>query len=126
MVAKSSGRDASALKSRKRAADSESEPLLKQGQPFPKQPRIGSELDKTRWRLKDDDSRHTWHYLEDDEAAKEWPQSYAEKWYLNQSLVRVYCGSPGQAQANIMMLGPPRSSNPRQPFGCCHEWSRVL
>ncbi|KAH7191989.1 terpenoid cyclases/protein prenyltransferase alpha-alpha toroid [Fusarium flagelliforme] len=86
MVANSSGRDASALKSRKRAADSQSEPLLKQGQPFPKQPRIGSELDKTRWRLKDDDSRHTWHYLEDDEAAKEWPQSYAEKWYLNQSL----------------------------------------
>jgi lanosterol synthase len=91
MVANSSGREASALKSRKRAADSECEPLLKQGQPFPKQPRIGSELDKTRWRLKDDDSRHTWHYLEDDNAAKEWPQSYAEKWYLNQSLVRAHC-----------------------------------
>ncbi|KAH6955507.1 terpenoid cyclases/protein prenyltransferase alpha-alpha toroid [Fusarium avenaceum] len=85
MVANNSGREVSAVKSRKRAADSdpESEPLLKQGQPFPKQPRIDSQLDQTRWRLKDDDSRHTWHYLEDDDAAKEWPQSHAEKWYLN-------------------------------------------
>jgi lanosterol synthase len=92
MVANNSGREVSAVKSRKRAADSdsnsESEPLLKQGQPFPKQPRIGSQLDQTRWRLKDDDSRHTWHYLEDDDAAKEWPQSYAEKWYLNLPTVR--------------------------------------
>ncbi|KAF5971075.1 lanosterol synthase [Fusarium bulbicola] len=83
MVANPTGRETSALKSRKRAADSESEPLLKQGQPFPKQPRISSQLDTTRWRLKDDDSRHTWHYLENDDDAKEWPQSYAEKWYLN-------------------------------------------
>ncbi|KAJ4201173.1 Lanosterol synthase (Oxidosqualene--lanosterol cyclase) [Fusarium falciforme] len=69
------------VKSRKRAADSE--PEVKQGLAFPKQPRIEAKTDKTRWRIKDDDSNHTWHYLADDEAAKEWPQSYAEKWYLN-------------------------------------------
>lgn len=75
------------VKSRKRAADSE--PELKQGLAYPKQPRIGGKTDKTRWRIKDDDSNHTWHYLADDEASKEWPQSYAEKWYLNLPLVRA-------------------------------------
>ncbi|SPJ78321.1 related to lanosterol synthase [Fusarium torulosum] len=39
--------------------------------------------DHTRWRLKDDDSRHTWHYLPDEEACKDWPQSNAEKFYLD-------------------------------------------
>jgi lanosterol synthase len=39
--------------------------------------------DYTRWRLQDNDSRHTWHYLSDDDAAKNWPQSTAEKYYLN-------------------------------------------
>ncbi|KAM0559910.1 hypothetical protein ACHAPJ_003860 [Fusarium lateritium] len=39
--------------------------------------------DYTRWRLRDDDSRHTWHYLQDDESSQEWPQSYADKYYLD-------------------------------------------
>ncbi|EFY94183.2 squalene/oxidosqualene cyclase family protein [Metarhizium robertsii] len=38
--------------------------------------------DLTRWRLRDNDSRHTWHYLDNDAAAKDWPQSYADKYYL--------------------------------------------
>jgi lanosterol synthase len=106
MVANSTGREGSALKSRKRAADSESEPLLKQGQPFPKQPRISSQLDTTRWRLKDDDSRHTWHYLENDDDAKEWPQSYAEKWYLNLPMVRSL-PDPLSIATNMLDTGSP-------------------
>ncbi|KAF5022632.1 hypothetical protein F66182_5308 [Fusarium sp. NRRL 66182] len=39
--------------------------------------------DHTRWRLKDDDSRHSWYYLPDDKASKESPQSYAERYYLD-------------------------------------------
>ncbi|KAI5461600.1 oxidosqualene:lanosterol cyclase [Mariannaea sp. PMI_226] len=54
--------------------------------PAPKQPRIGSKIDQTRWRLKDDDSRHTWHYLADDESVEKWPQSYADKYFLNMPL----------------------------------------
>ncbi len=38
--------------------------------------------------MRNDDGRQTWHYLEDDEKAKEWPQSYADKWYLGLPLVR--------------------------------------
>ncbi|KAH7318251.1 squalene/oxidosqualene cyclase [Stachybotrys elegans] len=46
-------------------------------------PQLYESTDRTRWRMKDDDGAHTWHYLEDDEAAKEWPQSYADKYFLN-------------------------------------------
>ncbi|KAH8671423.1 terpenoid cyclases/protein prenyltransferase alpha-alpha toroid [Xylariales sp. PMI_506] len=41
-----------------------------------------SRTDLSRWRLHSDEGRQTWHYLEDEEAAKRLPQSYAEKWYL--------------------------------------------
>ncbi|KAL1847267.1 hypothetical protein VTK73DRAFT_10385 [Phialemonium thermophilum] len=47
-----------------------------------KRPRIEDKTDRLRWRMRDDKSRHTWHYLEDDEALQEWPQSYADKYYL--------------------------------------------
>jgi len=50
--------------------------------------RIEDRTDYTRWRMRDDDSRHTWHYLEDDEAAKEWPQTHADKYFLGLPLVR--------------------------------------
>src|SRR5690242_20302123 len=46
------------------------------------------DTDHTRWRMRNDDGRQTWHYLEDDEAAKEWPLSNADKWYLGLPLVR--------------------------------------
>lgn len=78
-MASSTAVDVSKAKSRKRAAESNTT----NGQALPKQPRIGGRIDQTRWRIKDDDSRHTWHYLADDKAAQEWPQSYAEKYYLN-------------------------------------------
>jgi lanosterol synthase len=51
-------------------------------QVFPKRPRLSAKTDPTKWRMKDDDGRQTWHYVADDEAAKEWPQTYADKWYM--------------------------------------------
>lgn len=50
--------------------------------------RLEERTDYTRWRMRDDESRHTWHYLEDDEAVKEWPQTLADKYYLGLPLVR--------------------------------------
>ncbi|KAI9765508.1 MAG: Lanosterol synthase (Oxidosqualene--lanosterol cyclase) [Geoglossum simile] len=41
--------------------------------------------DYTRWRLLDERGRQTWHYLEDDEEVKRWPQSIADKYLLGQS-----------------------------------------
>ncbi len=53
-----------------------------------KRPRLDEKTDLTRWRMLDEEGRHTWKYLEDDEAVKEWPQSYADKWYLGLDTVR--------------------------------------
>ncbi|KAK3685213.1 lanosterol synthase [Podospora appendiculata] len=51
-----------------------------------KRPRIEDGTELSRWRMRDDESRHTWHYLEDDEAVKEWPQTHADKYFLGLSL----------------------------------------
>lgn len=65
------------LLARKRVADSIAE------QEWPKRPRILEQTDKAKWRLNDNDGRHTWVYLEDDAAAAEkWPQTYADKYFL--------------------------------------------
>ncbi|KAH8656633.1 oxidosqualene:lanosterol cyclase-like protein [Tricladium varicosporioides] len=47
-----------------------------------KKPKLSETTDRTKWRLLSERGRHVWQYLEDDEDAEEWPQSYAEKWYL--------------------------------------------
>lgn len=52
-----------------------------------KHPTISDSTDKSRWRLLDDGGRQTWHYLEDDDKAKDWPQSDADKWYLGLPMV---------------------------------------
>lgn len=56
-----------------------------------KRQKVAEPVDKTRWRMKADGGRHTWHYLDDDEAVEKWPQSYADKWYLGLDLVRLVC-----------------------------------
>ncbi|PGH07301.1 lanosterol synthase [Blastomyces parvus] len=38
--------------------------------------------DYSRWRLRDDRGRQTWHYLKTDEELKAWPQSIADKYHL--------------------------------------------
>jgi hypothetical protein len=43
---------------------------------------LRSRTDYTRWRLLDERGRHTWHYLKDDEATRNWPQSIADKYFL--------------------------------------------
>ena len=47
-----------------------------------KRPKIQDKTDPARWRMRSDKGCHTWHYLEDDAAAKEWPQSKADKWFI--------------------------------------------
>jgi hypothetical protein len=38
--------------------------------------------DYSRWRLLDEEGRHTWHYLTTDEQVKAWPQTTADKFHL--------------------------------------------
>ncbi|KFA60958.1 hypothetical protein S40285_02740 [Stachybotrys chlorohalonatus IBT 40285] len=84
------GRDAGTSQARKRANPSTNSTV-------PLVPKLEATTDKTRWRMKDTKGCHTWHYLEDDQAAKEWPQSYADKWYL-------------QLPMGLPDLPPPKSS----------------
>jgi hypothetical protein len=82
-----------------------------------KRQKVAEPVDKTRWRMKSDDGRHTWHYLEDDAAAKEWPQSYADKWYLGLPLVRLpvlprFCLQHADLHGLCCRTSPP-SSRPR-------------
>lgn len=45
--------------------------------------------DLTRWRLKNDRGRQTWHYLETEEELKAWPLSTADKYFLGLDTVRI-------------------------------------
>ena len=56
-----------------------------------KRPRLDERTDFSRWRMRDDAGRHTWHYLEDDEENEKWPQSYADKYFLGLPMVRTAC-----------------------------------
>ncbi|KAI4126297.1 MAG: hypothetical protein LQ338_003833 [Usnochroma carphineum] len=39
--------------------------------------------DLSRWRLRSDRGRQTWHYLTDEDENKSWPQSTADKYFLH-------------------------------------------
>lgn len=55
--------------------------------PSEKRPRLLEKTDVSRWRMRDEAGCHTWHYLEDDDKAREWPQTIADKYYLGLDLV---------------------------------------
>ena len=50
---------------------------------------IDPKTDHTRWRLRNNDGRQTWHYLESDEELKAWPMSAADKYYLGMDTVSI-------------------------------------
>lgn len=75
-----------------------------------KRPQIANTTDRSRWRLLDESGRLTWHYLEDDKAAKEWPQSTADKWYLGFDTVRrlpILCTLSRDATGRTNVTCPP-------------------
>ncbi len=43
--------------------------------------------DYSRWRLLNEDGRHTWHYLTDDEDMSEWPQTAYDQYFLGRDTV---------------------------------------
>lgn len=57
--------------------------------PLIKSPTLSKRTDYSRWRLLDERGRQTWHYLEDEEDAKDWPQSTADKYFLGLPIVRI-------------------------------------
>jgi lanosterol synthase len=55
-----------------------------------KKPKLSERTDYSRWRLQDDGGRQTWHYLEDEELVKDWPQTFADKYFLGLPTVRIF------------------------------------
>ena len=45
---------------------------------------VDRETDLERWRLLDENGRHTWHYLKSDEEVEKWPQTIYDR-HLNRS-----------------------------------------
>lgn len=43
---------------------------------------LDQKTDYSRWRLLDEEGRHTWHYLTTDEQLNAWPQTTADKFHL--------------------------------------------
>ena len=48
---------------------------------------VDEATDPERWRLKDNNGRQTWHYLETAEEAANWPQTLADRHHLGLPLV---------------------------------------
>lgn len=51
---------------------------------------LDQKTDYSRWRLLDEQGRHTWHYLTTDEQVKAWPQTTADKFHLGLPTVRYH------------------------------------
>jgi hypothetical protein len=51
---------------------------------------LNQKTDYSRWRLLDEQGRHTWHYLTTDEQVKAWPQTIADKYHLGLPTVRYH------------------------------------
>ena len=60
---------------------------------------LNQKTDYSRWRLLDEQGRHTWHYLTTDEQVKAWPQTIADKYHLGLPTVR-YHALQGRTLAN--------------------------
>lgn len=83
--------------------------------PRPGGPRLRKQTDITRWRMLDDEGRQTWHYLESDEEAKKWPQSIADKWYLEQPTVQGVLAAFNNTRSPFIgsTQSPPSQDTPR-------------
>jgi lanosterol synthase len=55
-----------------------------------KKPKLSERTDYSRWRLQNEEGRQAWHYLEDDELVKDWPQTFADKYFLGLPIVRIF------------------------------------
>lgn len=88
-----------------------------------RKPVLSERTDHTRWRMLDEKGRQTWHYLQDDEDAKEWPQSTADKYFLGLPTVSF---SPDNIAHFSRSTGTSRFANCENPSRYCEERSRFL
>lgn len=63
---------------------------------------LDQKTDYSRWRLLDEQGRHTWHYLTTEEQVKAWPQTIADKYHLGLPTVRYHAL---QRKLSLTILG---------------------
>jgi len=86
-----------------------------------------STTDHSRWRLLDETGRHTWQYMADDEAAKEWPQTTADKYHLGLPTVRLKCFHLVELFLGLTgHTGSPRSAFRENSSSSCRQRSCFL
>ena len=66
--------------------------------------------DPERWRLKGDDGRQTWHYLESDAEVAAWPQTIADRHHLGLPLVSCLCS--GAFSSTLVAFSPLPAPSP--------------
>jgi hypothetical protein len=82
-------------------------------------PELEDRTDFSRWRMRDDHGRQTWQYLEDAEAAENWPQTIADKYFLGLPLVSVFAACMHLSVRALVadstrLLSPPGPPRPPQ------------
>ena len=63
---------------------------------------LDQKTDYSRWRLLDEQGRHTWHYLTTEKQVKAWPQTIADKYHLGLPTVRYHTL---QGRLSLTILG---------------------
>jgi hypothetical protein len=86
------------------------------GQPS-KRTKLPARTDYNRWRLLDEKGRLTWHYLEDDQEVKTWPQSLADKYFLDLPLVGPSIRKEFNCQKLIGLEGTSRTCSCKSTIG---------
>jgi lanosterol synthase len=92
-----------------------------EGEKPAKRTKLPSKTDYSRWRLLDEKGRQTWHYLEDDEEVKKWPQTTADKYFLGLPTVRIDQSSLLRKLTNCL-LESTKASNSQNSTGCRQKW----
>ena len=82
--------------------------------------------DLSRWRMKSDQGRQTWHYLKTDEEVQEWPQAISDKYFLGLDTVRYFNHiHHAKATANSP-IGPPCPPHSQNTPRLGQKWHRIL
>jgi hypothetical protein len=94
---------------------------------------LDQKTDYSRWRLLDEQGRHTWHYLTTDEQVKAWPQTIADKYHLGLPTVRYHAlqrrtlaNDPRACLSSHVSLNHPSQSTTVFHFIPSYNYHRVI
>jgi hypothetical protein len=87
---------------------------------------VDLKTDHTRWRMKNDDGRQTWHYLESDEELTAWPMTSADKYYLGMDTVGCSITNFTSQHGLTIHTGRTTTFKGHDSSTSCRKWPGVL